>query len=247
MPADKEFDPWKLDTGLPTEFQGTVKEYFFTTDSDYNDGNTLLLKLEVQTDDPSIGDNGVTTLQFTCGDGWEAKDKGAKAAREDGKKKSFNENSGVGLLVKAAIEAGAGDVLRSRGKDTGPMAAGIWAGLTFEWERKEFTYKFDDGPRTTYRMLPVKFVGESGGKSPAKEAPEAEGDETPTDSAAESSNGSGLDAAMRAKLTARAKKAETHDQFIELCFDELDVAGNAELEAIVMDASDSGLFATANS
>lgn len=238
----KEKSAWDLETGLPTEFQGIVEDAYFTVDSEYNDGQDLLLKFEVQTDDDQIGDGGKTTLQFTCGKGWEAAEKGAKAVREDGKSKGFQEQSGVGLLVKHALGTDAGAILRARVSDNvGPRDAAIWKGLTFDWERKEFSGKIEGEDRTWYRMLPVKFIGEnvragSTASEPVKAAP-------PT----EASNGNGasaIDPAMRAKLLARAKASSSHDEFIEKCYSELDLAGNQAAEDAVMDAN--GIYAEAN-
>lgn len=249
MSVDEEFDPFKLETGLPSDYVGKVEDAYFGTKADYNDGQDLLLLMEVQTEDLEIGDGGKTTIQYTCGKDWEAYEKGAKARREDGKNKGFNENSGVGQLVKAAIQCGAGDVLRKRGGVDGPRDAGIWKGLTFRFERKEFSAEIDGEKRTWARMLPTEFKGEGGSVSTTSSTSTTSGVATavvaaPSNGAAAASVVS-LDPALKAKLIARARKAESHDQFIELAYSEIpELSGNTAAEDAVMDVN--GIYAEAN-
>ncbi len=235
MSDTKVFDPWELSSGLPDDFNGKVQDQFFGTDAEYNDGKTLILKLEVLTDDPEIGEAGVTTLMFPCGTGWEAMDNGKRCQREDGKDKKFNVQSGVGLLVKHAIEAGAGDVLKGKGT---PMHADIWHGMDFHWQRKEFSWKDGGETRTYNRTLPVKYNGVGGGPVASSPSTSAAPAAASTPSAA--SNGSpAIDGKVKAKLRVLAREIKTaggtHDTFVERAFGEVEgVNGDAAAEDAVM-------------
>lgn len=252
MADEKEFDPWHLTTGLAEKYTGVIKDPTFGFKADYMDGTRLLFLIEVQTDDDEIGENGLVNEQYTVGDGWEAKDKGLRCAREDGKKKGFNQNSGYGLFIAAAVQAGAGEVLKARSDADGPMKADIWEGLSFDFERKTFTFKNDKGEDQSYhRMLPVKFHGESGkGQSQSSSMSSKTAEATSSDESSSATNGNsggnyGLDAGLLAKIKARAKKAGTHDEFIELCFGELGDQMTGVAEDVVMDAG--GLYAEVHS
>jgi len=218
-----EFDPFTPETGLIDDFDFTVDSSWFTTDASYNDGETLLLKLSGPTDNP---ENPEVTLQYSCGNGWEASDGGKVAVREDGKKRRFNQSSGIWKLVEAAMEAGAGDVLRKRGT---PMEASMWAGLKFHMKRVEQ----GEGQYKTTRPLPVSFLGVAGegstGSAPASQAPAA------TPSAPAATNGSGLSKVLEVKLKKLARESASHEDFIAAAFDLDGVDGNADAERAVVD------------
>lgn len=218
MPND-EFDPFTPETGLIDDFDFTVDSSWFTTDASYNDGETLLLKLNGPTDNP---ENPEVTLQYSCGNGWEASDNGKVAVREDGKKRRFNQSSGIWKLVEAAMNSGAGDVLRKRGT---PMEASMWAGLKFHMKRIEQ----GEGQYKTTRPLPVAFLGEAGEGSAAKApAPAAA-------TAAPATNGAGLSKVLEAKLKKLARDSATHEDFIVAAFDLDGVDGNADAERAIVD------------
>lgn len=239
MADTKAFDPWELSSGLPDDFNGVVQDAFFGTDADYNDGKTLILKLEVLSDDPEIGEAGVTTLMFPCGAGWETKNGGKECAREDGKQKRFNAGSGVGLLVKHSVEAGAGDILRQKGN---PMAAAIWIGMNFHWKRKEFSFKNGGETQEYSRTLPDAYLGAGGTVAAPVAASSA-----PTATPAANGNGNGINGVVKAKLKVLARDVKTkggaHDQFIERAFGEIEgVNGDAAAEDAVMDYSPASIW-----
>lgn len=221
MPTnDDDFDPFSPETGLIDDFDATVTSAFFTTDAAYNDGETLLLKLECETDNPETPE---TILQYSTGNGWEAADNGKKAVREDGKRRRFNQQSGIWKLVEAAMNAGAGDALRSRGT---PMEASMWVGLKFHIKRVEM----GEGQYKTTRPLPVSFLGVVGeganGSAPAAPAPAG---------ADPASNGAGLSKVLEAKLKKLARDSASHEDFIAAAFDLDGVDGNADAERAVVD------------
>jgi hypothetical protein len=230
-----EFDAYTFTDGLVTEYQGKITDAYFTYDDSYNDGESLLLKLEIQTDNPELGDGGAVIEQYPVGKGWETTDKGKTATREDGKPRALNRNSGVAVLVTSALEAGAGDELKSRGI---PTEAAIWPGLEFTFARKEFTFKVDGEERSYGRMLVTEYHGGAAGAKAEKPAKAAKSDE--------SAVAGPIPPKVKIALKKLAVECDTHDEFIERAFVEIDgVDGDSVVEAAVMDAD--GLYADARS
>lgn len=230
-----DFNPWAFTSGLIDDVDGTIKDPFFAFDPNYMDGTRLVLKFTILTGDD---DNPEEELMYPCGAGWEPKDGGARAVREDEKQKAFNKSSGMGLLCTAAIEAGADGVLMERGT---PMDAAIWDGLAFHWNRKTFKYGGDIGDKE--RLVPTAFkgtIGASGGSgggggsgaaatstpapaaAPAAAAPAA----TPTTEAP-------VTGKLRVNLIKLAKACATHDDFMEKAYEMPDVLNSPTAQALV--------------
>lgn len=209
------YDPYALSSGLLDDFTGEITEAYFGTDAAYNSGDTVLLILELATDNP---DTPTITEKLSCGTGWVIENQGASVASENGRNRNFNKNSRVGLFLAHAAEAGALDTLRGRGT---PMEAKTFQGLTFHWNRKPIT-GYDGQVKDV--LLPSEFLhdgkaavssnGNGNGSAPAE---------------------SGVSAALLAKLKAAAKKAADHSEFIDAGFAIDGVTGNAEAEALVVD------------
>lgn len=227
--ADKPFDPYLFTEGFVTSVDnGPVEDAWFTFDADYKE-DVCVLKLRVNTNDPEVGDNGVIENIYPCSStdkGWTPGDKNGTTVVHEAGNKNFNANSGVALLWRNAVEAGAGETLRERGT---PFDAHIWKELIFDWERKKVgTFE----GRDYQRFLPTKFLGIRG-HGPRREKLEAV-----------SSNGEVDDLTM-AKIKAIAKSSDSQIKFVERVFDEVDGAlGNSAIEALVMDKSDTGVYAT---
>lgn len=247
-PETDQFDPWELSSGLPDDFDFTCNDAFFEFDSNYNDGQTLVLKLE-GVDESNMQE---TTLMYPTGDGWETPDQGKTAQREDGKKKGFNKNSGIGLLIGAAVETGGGEALKAKGN---PMVAAIWKNERFHMKRSEIDYGGEIGKKE--RLLPTAYLGPVGAApaaapapaTPAQTAPSGAVKEDPgtaeatpvTPAAAPAPAGAGMTATTKVALLKLGKEIKsqggTHDTFIERAFVEVEgVMGNAEAEAAVMAA-----------
>lgn len=221
--GENTFDPWAASAGLVESYHGKVTNPRFGYDAGYNNGQTCLLMLDVKTDAPELSENdGIDTLKLSCGDGWIPRDGGKSVAREDGKQRGFNNQSAVWVWISAAVEAGAGDAMKSNGGT--PFQASTFDGLEFDFER--VGYK-DMGGKDRSRMLPVKFTaGGGGGGASAKDTGQAS---TPAPQ---------VDPAVTEKLTTLAKECEMHDAFVERAFVEIEgVAGDAALEALVMDGA----------
>jgi hypothetical protein len=239
MPEDT-FDPWHFSSGLIDDCDITIREAYFAFDPNYQQGEALVLKMEVDTDDD---DEPKSTLMFPCGKGWEPKDKGARAGREDGRQKPFNKSSGIALLCAAAIETGAGDIIKDRGD---PMQANIWEGLSFHMKRRRIDYGGEIGE--IERLLPTEFHGDKskgaktgGGSKPAASAASTTKEDTPADEPA--ADVPALKGALKVKLMKLAKECDDHDTFLEKAYETEGVDGNPAAEAAV--ESPDGLYAEA--
>lgn len=241
----KPFDPWAVSTGLVESIEeGEITNAFFGYDSDIKE-NVCYFKLVINTNDPDIGDDGEHIEAYSCGDGWEPADKeGSRVQREDGKEKNFNRSSKMGKLTTAAITL-AEDNMRDRGA---PFEAATWIGLKFSFEQTELG-KFKGEPY--FGLMPTEYLGtvETGKKTskPASSKPASTPKATPA--ASTSSNGGGeLDPKLRAQLMALAVDCDSHAQFVERAFSELEgVSGNKEVEKAVIDRKPGSLYAEATS
>ena len=220
--TDTELDPYGLSSGLPDDFIGEITDAVFSTDAAYNNGDTVLFCPDLKTD---LDDRPLVSEKISTGTGWEILDGGARIVAESGKARQFNRSSKMGLLIQHAIEAGAGDVLRGRGL---PTDVSTWIGLTFKWVRKPIK-GFNDEVKDV--LLPSEFLGVKGEASTNGSAPAASNG----NGAAPAVSTADIPAKVLAKLTAAAKKAGTHDEFMEAAFDIDGVDDNAAAVALVSD------------
>lgn len=220
-----EHDPWALSSGLVDEFTADVKDAIFAFDPEYNDGETLVLKLDIQSDDAEVGreGNGSDTILYPMGKGWETGDKGKTTRHESGKAKNFNSSSGYGLMIASALEVEAlSDVLKKKG---GPTDSAIWKGLNLDFKRVEHPYVMD-GEARTRRVLHVV------GYNAANAAKGAKGAKADTATAAAPA----ISAKLKLQLKNLAKSATDHDDFIEKAITDVEgVSGDDAVEAMVMD------------
>ncbi len=140
---------WELESGLPDNLTFTILDARFTTNDQYNSGQSLILEWIGETDDP---DNAELSVGFSCGGGWDANDRGLRASHM--KKKHFVKNSRIGKMISRCIELGAGPVLESRGDMTD---ASVWVGLKFHMARESFDYGGEIGHREF--LMPNQFLG----------------------------------------------------------------------------------------
>lgn len=261
-----EFDPFQLSTGLPDQLDVVVEEAWFEFDPQYNDGQTLVFKMNVAATDEEFGEGGKGVLMYPCGAGWSAEDRGGKAVRDDGnERKGFNNGSGYGLFIDAALSCeGAEKVLRAEGRGD-PRKAAMWNGLSFHLDRKERDYGGDIGKRS--RLLPTKFNGEGGGGAkatgPAKKAgpvakaapgavkstgpvKKAGPTQAPVEELPADEDAFGPGDALYDTLYQLALAAPDHDTFMEQAFSSVEgVNGNEPVEQAVMDAGPESMWAKA--
>lgn len=240
----EEFDPWATSSGLVPEFDAKVNNAYFEFDPQYNDGNTLLLKMEIQSPDPEVGreGNGSDVIQFTCGTGWETKDKGATATHESGRPRNFNKMSGMGVLIESVKEHD--EVLAAVRGQGEPHEAKAWAGLNLHFERKQVEGDFNGEKQSYNRLMVTGLAGDAGA------ATVTSGPGTVTTAAADAGNsGAGTGAGpvgaagdlpfggiVLLKLKKAAKAAASHDDFAEAVLTGIDgVEVTPEVEAGVLD------------
>lgn len=226
------------DGGFVPEFDGTVREAIFTYKNEYQGGEACLLELMVEPsedDAPEFGEyleDGLFSIIYTCGKGWEPADKGATVQHESGQRRKFASQSGMGLLVNHALELeGVEKVLMERGPAT---QADVWIGLKFRFEDKKFTSKNRDGdPIEWTRRLPVEFHGVDEGeqeskpaakKAPAKKAPAKKAEPVETDE----DEGYALSPKVKGQLRAIAARVGDHDEFMEAAFAEVTLDDDGE-------------------
>lgn len=144
---------WDVESGLVEKFDGTVEDAFFE-EGEYG----VTLKLVISS--PQLDQD--TELWFSCGKkGIEYVDDGhvdvslAKNGR-------FNEQSGVGVLIKQL--KGAPELLAQLSGKGGPDEAATYKGFSARWERLQFGEKQDGSPR--YVTVPTGPAG--GEKAEAK-------------------------------------------------------------------------------
>lgn len=243
-------DSFELSSGLVEDFDGTITDAFYTYDAAYNNGDSCVLKLVVTPDEDGLFDDGETTLMYPAGERFEPADNGKEVIHESGKRKNFNKNSGVGLLIGSVAELDGGiDLLKSRGE---AWEAGIWTGLHVSFFGKEFSWtdrkaRDENGNPVvhTYNRTLIREILEDGAGTPEKKAPAkrtatkkaAQKAPEPEPEADDAEDVLGhLDAKLRGKLKAIATSSDSHDAFIEQVYTDLADELNDDLEALVVDA-----------
>ena len=225
-------------TGFVPVFDGTVKDAVFRTDNGYRDGEIAFLELSIEPSEDDAAEfgeyleDGMTTVRYACGKGWDPADKGATVQHESGRPRKFNNGTNIITLINAALALdGVGEVLMERGPAT---QANIWLGMKFTFENTEFTRKDKDGDEFTWTVrLPVAYHGLDGEtaakpaakKAPAKKAAPAKPAEVEADDDGEIHV---LTPKLRGQLKAIAASADDHDAFMEQAFAELTLDDDAE-------------------
>lgn len=242
------FDPFKMSEGLIDDVDVWIDEFRFEFNPDYNNGETLCGVAVVSSDDDEVETG--TELMFSCGAGWTTNDGGKTAEREDGKDKTFNKQSAMGMFATGAISV-AEEVMRGRydADGTTPMMAAMYEGLGFHLSIVEVDYGGEIGKKG--KLVPDAFLGEKGASKPAagtakkaaasKKAaggakPKAKGKAAPAESG-------GLTDEVKTLLDAIADDCETHDEFMERAMSELDPdLIDAEVEAAIQNTDDGSLW-----
>lgn len=245
--ATKEFDPFKGTSGLEP-FDGSIIGARFGYDSKYNDGQSLVLLLDIK----NIEDGEEQTRFYSVGRGWEEADGGKSAARENGKDpEGFNDQTAYHAFIQGAFKSGAEDVLRGRGLM--PWEAELWTGLNFTFGPE--SYQDQDGKDRT-RFVPTDFLGEAEAKgakaskaAPTKKAPAKA---APAKEAADEAEETGkeglalLTKPQQIKLTKLAGTASDYDDFVQQAYVDVDgiADGGADVDAFMADESEDGAYLT---
>lgn len=182
--GEVEDDGWGTESGLKDEFSGVVKRAYFGTNEKYQNGETAMLKLEVEDDE----DGEEITVEIPCGKTWELADSKGREVEYPGKpNKKFNERCSYGMMIDLAMMKNSEThdngiagfdlmpVIRKRGR---PTVAKIWEGLRFEFKRYTFHYgkttetdeygEEKEVDMKSKRVFPVAYLGLEGEDKPAK-------------------------------------------------------------------------------
>lgn len=266
MAGSKDYDEnnaWDdaVGGGLLDTYVGKVASSEFGIDEEYRDDTIRgMWDIElVEQDDPDIelepGD--VVSEAYNVGNDstWEVLDGGKSVGRVDGKRAKYNNSSGWGRLIAAATKgAHFGDdertrmegadklleVLRERGT---PFEAGIWEGLTFRYERLNFSFYNKEEKETVeyQRVYPIEFLGADGGSKSAKKGKGSKGSDKKQEAKEETEEDSGP---TRDELLALAAEHETHSKFLAAAMKEHPGVEDGEFAAEIIDKD--GLYAEAH-
>lgn len=201
--------------GLIDHYVGEIEDAWFSTDSRYNDGQTLLMFWKMQTDNVDVPE---LEERFSCGRDWESMDGGKTAEHPQGKNK-FHPSSLYGKIIQRSVnEFGIRELLESRGES---YEAAIWPGLRFEMSREAVDYGGEIGKKD--RILPQRFMGVVGDGGDGAPAP------SPAAPAPVTSILDELDPALVEQLKALRADSTSHPQFVDRCMDLQGVIGNDKL------------------
>lgn len=169
---------------------------------------------------------------YSVGGGYEAKERGKRIERVDGKNKGVSDQSNYGKFIKAAL-AVPGVKAYLQGINADPLVAATWEGMRFVLGsiEHETTNKNTDTKSKKQLVVPVEFLGVGADEklsTPAK-APQVD----PTD----------LDPALTATLLELAGNSADHDTFMAAAFSVEGVEGNAAAENAVMQAGKGSIWA----
>jgi len=239
------FDPWATTSGMLDGYTGTIVDAQFIFKPDYQNGQALLLAIDVNTGDPEIGEGGIVSEQYPVGKGWDTNDGGQTAVHESGKEKNFNNGSGIGLLLNSIIDAGGLPNLQATGLL--PHQAKCWVGGSYTFERKEFSGKMQDGQERKWNRMLVTDLAGAAPATPAQApaaAPVAAPAATPAPAAAAPAQAPAaagehaVPVVVKAKLKSIALASDTHDAFIEAAFAQVaEAMTDPAIEAAIGDAA----------
>ena len=173
----------------------------FNYDAAYNNGETLVFILEGECDHELWQD----TILYSISNGWDTDDNVTVEGRDN-----FNGSTNYARFFQAVLDTKAKDIVEERAEASGegPADSSIYEGLTFKFERKSYKVNFSGETETRYLLLPVKFVGEAGGKKKGKKKGKSKG---------KAGKASAKD--LRKKLVKLAGKYDDHDDFVEAALD----------------------------
>lgn len=246
---DPEFDANVLETGLPSNFDGTIEGSEFVHDPEVGDGEPLLMRFTLKSHDADTPDQ---LMKVKTGKGWEAVDGGRGAEREDGKRANFHQSSGMGLMLAALVEAGGNLNEVCKIKGCMPWGVGFWDGMTLHWTRQTHDYGGEIGKID--KLLPAKIVdlggkGSKGAVKPAEAVKSAA--KKPAGKAANSSGGvqevSGVELKqdMFVGLFDLAYNAESYEDFQSQAYDNDTYAADDNAITAIEDSGDDGIWGQA--
>ena len=245
------------ETGLADDFDATIVAASFGTDTRYNNGNTLLLKLSIVADDPEVSDR---DLLYSCGNGWVTVDGGKTAKHETGLKRNFNENSAVRRFMRRMMSLPTPDgrkvhdllLERESSEYGGDKDSANYVGFRFHFNNERQEYGANSGLEAKNRLMPTAFLGiaenvsvQAAPASVAAAAPTASAVSAPTAStaAAPAESGSAVSGALKVQLIKLAKSSPNVAAFIAAVSEMPEVLDNEAILVEMVDESADGFYA----
>lgn len=168
---------------------------------------------------------------YSVGGGYEAREKGKRIERVDGKNKGVSDQSNYGKFIKAALAVpGVKAYLQSINAD--PLVAATWQGMRFVLgSQSQETLNTATNIKSTKQLLvPVEFLGTGVAEKAEKVA-------APKVGVGE------VDADLAAVLLELAGSSADHDTFMAAAFSVDGVEGNAAAENAVMQSGKGSIWA----
>lgn len=223
-------DVWGTDSGIITDYEGTIVDSFFLKDtqSQFGDPQTQF-RVKIATDDDRVVEE-----RWNCGPDWVSNDGGGTV--EHPTKKKFNKNAQMGKFVDAFLALGDDAVSVVRGRGTPPTTASTWLGLRFFMEATTSTGKNRTTGEdwTSTKNYPTKFLGVGAAEGGEVQAT------TPT---VVGSPIEKLTADNVAKVTLLAKTLP-FGEWVDKVMEIEEVLANEDLIVLLVDDSESGLYNT---
>jgi hypothetical protein len=222
-------ESWATSAGLPLAGgqEVTIKDFSFGFNTKL--GENLCANIIFTIDE--TGDE--ADQWFSCGKGWEAVDRGARAVKNSGNgKQTFNNQTNFGRLIDSVANIGAGPAIGARGPAT---SAATWIGTkwTTDTTPVKTTNPATGAESVKDAVVFVAFNGVVEGQAAAATngASKAAGGKTKSKAAAE------LDADLLATLTELASTSTDHDDFMGKALDIAAVADSVSATNAVCDAA----------
>jgi hypothetical protein len=249
---NENIDLFDTTTGL-YEGPAVMTNVRFDFPSTYDNGNTLIMVADLDTED---ADTGIIEDQlFGIGKGWDRKDKGQRIEKVKGRP-LYNDSSGLGMIMAGATK-GLPKVYKDEAEYPGhkirnaeafveegrkridqgltPQHADFWNGLRFEFARVEIAYGGEIGTRD--KLIVAEFLGTKDKGS--KAAPKAE------DVEAKPAEAAPAEAAPTDEVTTRRrKKADAGGGLTEAVKDQIKAVADKVIGEAPETMGDDELFAT---
>lgn len=213
--------PFKLGSGLLSDYDFSIEKAWFSTSADYNDGQSMLLFLEGTATDSDGDTHPDHQERYSVGADWSTTD-GGKTVISDKGAKFITKTSMYGRFIAAAqdcvsetIDSKGMDILERRSDKPGTEAA-IWVGLSFHLSEVEFDFgKGKNKLDPTTRNMPTSYLGAVDGSGGKGKAGSSTGSSKPAStipvSADANTSTSSADRAKAAIAAAKAKAASSAD------------------------------------
>lgn len=196
-------DLWGTDSGLFTDYEGTVIDAWFNVDTNIQNSPTFLF-LKMGTDNESHAE---WTERYNCGPDWQSVDGGETVVHPT--KMKFNRQSQAGILVDKAVEL-VGDDIRSWGS---PLTAKTWLGSRWYMEAvtRQGTRRDTQEKWTSTRNYPARFLGK--GEAAGEESVGTVGRGVPE--VGEHEGAVNVDAPILQMMKKLANDGLTHEQWMD--------------------------------